>query len=413
MSQEWTILNRYTVIGRLDRGGQAEVYLARDLRLNRKIAIKRSNLRRLSETDRERFLREASILARTRHRYIIPIYSLEEDGDWLYMVTQFADGGNLLDQIAAYQHGLPINEVIDVGIAMCKALEAVHLAGIIHRDVKPGNVLLVTEEGEDKPVPKLSDFGIARDRTAAPLTLVGETPGTPVYMPPEATGVGEDQVDERRDVYALGATLYEALTKTVPLRSLSPLRDWELLLHLREPPVSPRRLRKDVPVWLECIILRALEPNPEERYHTMHEMLADLEQGKRSLETGEAPPAVPVKRRVSWQLIGTGITFSIVFIVALALFFGSRAIVPLRTTPSPTASYTAAVSPSVSFTVAATPSLVPSETPTATATASPTPTFTLTPSPTRTGRPLPSATQTPIPTEKPNHQGGGGGPIHE
>jgi serine/threonine protein kinase len=272
------LADRYQTLETIGVGGQSDVFLAIDRRLERKVAVKRLRLRSLDEQSRKRFLREARIMARLRHRHILPIYSLEEKEDRLWLVMEYADQGNLLDRIDASRDGLPVAEAVDIGIAMCKALAVVHDKGVIHRDVKPGNILLVTEEGEEKPIPKLADFGVARDVTASTLTQGSGTPGTQVYMPPEALLGEEEKADERRDVYGLGAVLYQALTKRFPLIS-------DLAEFVQDPtrvsrlPTSPSNLRKDVPVWLDQVILKALAPDRDDRYPNMREMLEDLEQG--------------------------------------------------------------------------------------------------------------------------------------
>jgi len=274
---ERTLLgDRYHIINTIAQTGFSEVFLALDRRLGRKVAIKRSNLLPLDPAARERFSREARIMAHLRHRHVISIHSLEEEGDNLYIVMEYADQGSLLDRIRASPSGLPITDVVGVGIAMCKALAAVHARGIIHLDPKSANVLLVTEEGKEKPVLKLADFGLARDTAAAPLISRSSVAGTLGYIPPEAFAETERQADERWDVYALGATLYEALTKHHPLGDTLE----EIIRNLHHPPTSPRYFRSDVPAWLEQTVLKALAPTRDDRYPTMRAMLVDLEKAR-------------------------------------------------------------------------------------------------------------------------------------
>ena len=417
------ICDRYRITQRIGRGGFSEVYLAADERLGRQVAIKRLDLLVLDATAQKRFLREAYILARIRHRHVISIYSLEEDGDDHYIVMEYADQGSLHDRITASSAMLPITDIVDLGIAMCKALAAVHAQGIIHRDTKPHNILLVTEVGEKEPTPKLADFGVARDIVATSLTQGSPTPGTLVYMPPEALFEEEGKADERRDVYGLGATLYEALTKHLHLVDIR---------HPDRPPVSPCFFRSDVPTWLEQIILRALASNRDDRYPTMHEMLADLEKGKKLLETVEVPAQEPISPPVepklpeeSWlaryvKNLTTSRRFHILdqaisnvlanfvwwliggILLVLVSFLGLRScsgIQRVTATPTPT---TSTVTPTTTLTITITPSptftATPSGTPTPSPTSTPTPTYAFTPTPTATPTLTPTRTPTRIPT---------------
>jgi eukaryotic-like serine/threonine-protein kinase len=413
MEQSPIMLDNYEPIRRLDEGEQTEVYFAFDQRLNRQVAIKRSNLHRLGEREQERFLREAQILAHIHHHHIIPIYLLQQEKDWLYMVMQYADQGSLLDWAQKSPGGLPVADVVDIGIAMCKALDTVHAANVIHRDVKPANVLLVTESGEDKPVPKLSDFGVARNRDTTSVTIAGEALGTLAYMPPEAIGGTEGEVDARRDVYGLGATLYEALTKSPPIKHMhkSQPSAMDYLTDLNKPSIPPHRFRSDIPKWLEQIVLKAIDPERDNRYSNMQEMLTDLETGKKSLETGTLPPQVQVKRRRPWKRIAIVIALLLLAATCCASVAVLSSLLPaLLATPTPNLTLTITPSPSAIPTQAPTitpspmpappPTLPPTETltPTGTATFTPTPTVTITPSPTRTRTRIPTSTFTATPT---------------
>lgn len=391
--------DRYEILERIGRGGFSEVFLGLDARLNRYVAIKRLDLLLLGPKDRERFVREARMLARMKHRHIITIYSLEEEDDHLCLVMEYADQGNLHDRISASENGLPFADVIDIGIAICKALVAVHAEGIIHRDVKPANILLVTEVGEKQPIPKLSDFGVARDWGATPLTSESQTLGTLRYMPPEAILGREGQADARRDIYGLGATLYEALTKRLPMGDDL----GEFLRHLDRSPVSPRSFRSDIPEWLEQVILRALAPDRDDRYPTASVMLSDLQRGKRVSED-TVPVSVKQKAgiqsllaRYRWYLVGLAGLILIILLLTVLLHWGGLLLA--TPTPTPTSSSTATwVAP-----VVTSPTHTPTIPFTPTATASPTSTFTptLTPTPTRLPPPPPTDTPTPLPTDTP------------
>lgn len=406
MNQE-LVGDRYRIINSIGRGGFSEVFLAFDESLRRNVAIKRLDLISLRATDRERFLREAHILARLRNRHIVTIYSLEERDDHLHIVMEYADQGNLLDLINASPDGLQIDYVVDVGISMCRALSVVHAEGIIHRDVKPDNILLFTEQGEERPVPKLADFGLARDMACTPLTPTDHrVVGTMPYMPPEAILGEEQEADARRDVYALGATLYQALTGHLPRGD----EFEEIIRNLRRPATPPRHHRHDIPMWLGKVIVKALANDPNRRYSTMDQMLADLKPDEQEQ---------PVKRLVThsrvWRIIenaaaevlGNAIWWILGAIVVFALtrlfssFHSGMPGVTGRGISAPTSTATATVSPAVSPTHAATiaPTVLPSHTPTPTI-ATP-PTSTPTPSPTPTSTPIPSPTATRTPTSTP------------
>jgi eukaryotic-like serine/threonine-protein kinase len=397
VNQGWVILGRYLVKDRLDQGGQAEVYLAYDQLRSRDVAVKRSNCSQLSEAQKKRLLREADILRETPHPNIIPVLDDRQEGEWFYLITQYANLGNLWNRLTASERGLPIEEVVDVGIAMCRALQVVHSAGIIHRDVKPANILLASESGDSKPVFKLSDFGTARDipseEKLGRLTQIEDSViiGTPIYTAPEALREGEEQANKTRDVYGLGATLYEALTKKA---SRDESRFWEFLTGSGRPPVPPRHIRSDCPEWLNNIILKALAPNPADRYPNMQEMLVDLESGKRSLDVGTIPPQVQVKRRIPWRPIAIAIILLLLAIGCAGL--SSIVIPPLIAPPTPTLTPTATASPSATPTPTATVTPSPTPTPTTTPTPTVTATVTLTPTPSMTStRTTPSASPVP------------------
>ena len=345
---------RDKIIDSIASGGQAEVYLAHDLRLDRKVAVKRSNLLLLDEKNRRRFEREARMLANIRHPHVITIHSLEREGNHLYIVMEYADGHSLLDRINAFSGRLPIDETVNIGIAICKALAAVHARGIIHRDVKPGNILLVTTHGEEETLPKLADFGVARDVTATPLTT-GPL-GTLQYMPPEAIKGREAKPDERRDVYGLGAVLYHALTGRPPLGN----EPGEILRNLDHAPMSPCAIRNDVPAWLERIILKALDPDRANRYPAMQEMLAELEEGIRLPETEKQHVGSVAS---SARRILVGIVAILALILGLKLYF--EALMPV---PTPTllftVTYTVPLVVNPTHTVIDAPMLIPTSTPT-------------------------------------------------
>lgn len=385
--------------------GYSAVFLGRDQNLNnRAVAIKWMDLGNLPARRRERFIRETNILAGMTHPHIVTIYQCPEIDGHRYIVMECAEHGTLRERIDDSGGGLPINEVVDVGIAMCKALGAVHAEDVIHRDVKPSNILLCTETGEEKHVPKLADFGLARDITAETITKSeGLPPGSWRYMPPEALREKEGKADERRDVYGLGATLYEALTG-VPPRGSSVA---ELYRDLDRPPDPPSTVRSDVPRWLDDIVVKALALERDDRYRTMREMLAALEEGQTEPPPDpvpQPPPRFPWKlpQWLVWLAGGTAIVAVIAVLLIVGPWDGLRLLATGRTV-SPTVEASAAVVASATETPTGTPTLTPSKSPSSTPTDTPTAssTPTRTPTGTATGVPTPSATATTAPTEIP------------
>jgi eukaryotic-like serine/threonine-protein kinase len=254
---ERVISGRYRVEELLGRGGMANVWRGRDLRLDRPVAIKEPAGSWLEDpTAMERFDREARTAARLAHPNIVAVYDVGVHDKGRYLVMELVEGATVADMLS--DGPLPVATVIDIAVQTCDGLAAAHSAGIIHRDVKPAN-LIVTRPG----VVKVCDFGIARALPATPDTsLTGPSfaMGSSQYMAPEqATG---GPVDARADQYALGCTMYAMLVGTAPFSG-----DARELLqqHLNEPPVPLREHRADIPVRLEALISQLLAKTPDAR----------------------------------------------------------------------------------------------------------------------------------------------------
>src|SRR5712692_698895 len=196
----------YRILRPLGQGGMGEVFLAEDERLGRRVALKSLPLAAAADPEaRERLRREARSLAALSHPHVAAIYALETDGGRSCLVMEYIEGETLASRIA--RRPLPIPEVIDIGISIAEALAQAHARGLIHRDVKPLNIIV-----DSKGAAKLTDFGVAYIEGATRLTAEGFTPGTASYMSPEqARGEG---VDPRSDLFSFGAVLYEGLTGT-------------------------------------------------------------------------------------------------------------------------------------------------------------------------------------------------------
>jgi beta-lactam-binding protein with PASTA domain/predicted Ser/Thr protein kinase len=277
---------RYRIIRKLGAGGMANVYLAEDQELGRRVAIKILDDRHAADDSFiERFRREAKNAAGLSHPNIVSIYDRGEAEGTYYIAMEYLSGRSLKELMVS-RGPTPIGIAIDYTRQMLAALGFAHRNGIVHRDIKPHNVV-VDADGRLK----VTDFGIARSG-ASQMTEAGSIIGTAQYLSPEqARGA---PVDQRSDVYSVGIVLYEMLTGKVPFTGDTPLEI--AMKHLSEVPVPPSELRDDVPDDLDLIALRALAKDPEDRYQTAAEMSADLERVQRGLavssETTDAATAV-------------------------------------------------------------------------------------------------------------------------
>src|SRR3989449_4771366 len=277
---------RYRILRKLGTGGMANVYLAEDEVLGRRVAIKILDDRHAGDNQFvERFRREAKNAASLSHPNIVSIYDRGEAEGTYYIAMESLDGRSLKELIVA-RGPAPIKIAIEHARQILGAIGFAHRHGIVHRDIKPHNVL-VGPEGRLK----VTDFGIARSG-ASQMTEVGSIIGTAQYLSPEqARG---SPVDQTSDLYAVGVVLYEMLTGQVPFTGDTPLEI--AMKHLSEVPKPPSELRPDVPDDLDLVVLRALAKDPEDRYQTAEEMNADLARIQRGLsvssETTDAATAV-------------------------------------------------------------------------------------------------------------------------
>ena len=252
----------------------AEVYKAYHPGLDRYVAIKVLHSFLADEEGfLTRFQREAKIVATFRHPNIVQVYDFELDAESnsYYMVMEFVDGPTLkevLRKIAHSDEPLPLEEATRIVIAIANALDYAHKQGMVHRDIKPGNIIL-TQEGQII----LTDFGIARMINTSTLTASGAMVGTPAYMAPEQ-GMGHAG-DERADIYSLGAVLYQLVTGNLPFDADTPLGT--VLKHINSPLTPPTSHNPDLPPSIEAVVVRALAKDPINRYQTAEALSADLE----------------------------------------------------------------------------------------------------------------------------------------
>ena len=269
---------RYRIQRKLGAGGMADVYLAEDQELGRRVAIKILNARHGNDDQFiERFRREAKNAAALNHPNIVSIYDRGEAEDTYYIAMEFLDGRTLKELVVS-RGAAPINVAIEYARQILSALRFAHRHGIVHRDIKPHNVLV---DGEGRV--KVTDFGIARAGTSQ-MTETGSIVGTAQYLSPEQARGGE--VDQRSDLYSLGIVLYELLTGKTPFDGETPVEI--AMKHLSNTPKPPSQLRPDVPRELDMVVMRALAKNPDDRYQSADEMEADLERVARGARVAAA-----------------------------------------------------------------------------------------------------------------------------
>jgi beta-lactam-binding protein with PASTA domain/tRNA A-37 threonylcarbamoyl transferase component Bud32 len=287
MTQPRLLGDRYELDGVVGRGGMAEVYRARDLRLDRTVAVKtlRADLAR-DQTFQARFGREAQSAASLNNPAIVAVYDTGEDpaSGVPYIVMEYVDGRTVRDLLIEGHRLLP-ERTLEITSGVLRALEYSHQAGIVHRDIKPGNVM-VTRNGDIK----VMDFGIARamSDSQATMTQTAQVIGTAQYLSPEqARG---ERVDARSDLYSTGCLMYELLTGRPPFTGDSPVAI--AYQHVRENPIPPSRLDPSLPPWADSIVLKAMAKSPNDRYQSAAEMNADIQRAASGMQVAAAiPPA--------------------------------------------------------------------------------------------------------------------------
>ena len=274
-------LGQYRIVAQLGKGGMAEVFQAYQPALDRYVAVK--ILHSMVATDEQflaRFQHEARAVAKLRHGHIVQVYDFGSEDNVYYMVMEFIDGQTLKARLRDLKEAgqtMSLEETQRVIQAVASALDYAHKRGVVHRDVKPANILL-TSDGEAV----LSDFGIARMVEGTRFTMTGVV-GTPDYMSPEQ-GQGLE-IDHRSDIYSLGVVLYEMLTGQTPFTADTPLA--VIFKHVQDPLPLPHSINPDIPEAVERVILKALAKRPEDRFQSTTQMVEALEDacaGRRMIE---------------------------------------------------------------------------------------------------------------------------------
>ncbi|MGC8839767.1 MAG: protein kinase domain-containing protein, partial [Anaerolineae bacterium] len=387
---EKVLKGRYSILEVIGRGGVATVYLGWDVLARRKVAIK---ILKEEYTEHpefpERFRREAEAVLHLDDPHIVGFLDYGVDEGRHFLVMEHIEGKTLA-QVIQERGPLPIEEALDIACQVCDALEVAHRKGIIHRDIKPQNLML-TPDG----MVKVMDFGLARVATGVTLTQTGVFMGTPRYVSPEV--VKGERVDHRGDLYSLGIVLYEMLTGDIPFATDS---TWALLqAHVQEIPPPVRKARPEVPEWLDRVLARALAKEPAERFQSAAEFREALQ--SRGMEATPPPEAVEgvaaPSRGYPWRWVPAA-ALGVVLLFSLGAWAAARggwlarqapstppgteavAVLPPTATPSATSTWQPAVgslpteSPTPTRTFTARPIPTPTASATATLTAGPSPT---------------------------------------
>lgn len=297
MSLEGKLLgSRYEIIEKVGNGGMATVYKAIDKVLKRNVAVK--ILRDEFTTDEEfikRFEAEAQSAARLAHANIVSIYDVGVDGNLYYIVMELIQGKTLKEIILEERGPLPWKWSLNVAIQIASALEMAHRNNIVHRDIKPHNII-ITEDG----VAKVTDFGIAKAVSNSTITAFGTTIGSVHYFSPEHARGGF--TDAKSDLYSLGVVLYEMVTGRVPFDADTPVS--VALKHMQEEPEEPIEINPNVPMAVNKIIMRALQKDTTLRYQTATEMLSDLKKALKDPE-GDFVEEYDYDPTARTQVVGT------------------------------------------------------------------------------------------------------------
>jgi len=306
-----TTISHYKILEKIGEGGMGQVYLAEDLKLHRKVALKflpRELIR--NDEVRARFIYEAQAASTLDHPNVATIHEINEKGDNPFIVMTYYAGGDLSDKIK--QEDLSIEQAIKIIINIAEGLQKTHDKNIIHRDIKPANILF-SEDGQ----PKIIDFGLAKFPGRSVISQTGTTAGTIAYMSPEQA-LGKN-IDHRTDIWALGVILYEMLTRERPFQGV--YEQAVVYAIVNEHPEFISKIRPDVPLELEKIIERVLHKNPEKRFQSMQELKEALERLLITVQSGKSKTASALRLgRRQQKLVLRVLPFVLLLLAILSYF---------------------------------------------------------------------------------------------
>lgn len=316
--------DHFVLLETLGVGGMGTVYKARDTLLDRFVALKLLRRNLSGESDHaSRLQQEARMAASINHPNVIQVFSSGTDHGQFYVVMELVNRGSL-DDLIEQRNRLPEVEVLESGIQVAKGLRAAHRQGLIHRDVKPANILFIDEQ-----TAKISDFGLAS--AAAEGTKRDEIWGTPYYVAPERLNNGPE--DFRTDIYGLGATLFHAVAGKAPIEGDT--NSAVLLLDLKNHPLDLRAIAPDVSQATATVLERMIAPDPAQRFSSYDELVSEMEHAQHTLK-GHKHVAVARRRWPQWAL--AGVVLFIMLLAMAALFFARKPRGHVATSASPSAS---------------------------------------------------------------------------
>ncbi|HTF56613.1 MAG TPA: serine/threonine-protein kinase [Planctomycetota bacterium] len=312
------LLNQYILVAQIGKGGMGTVWKAFDRSLLRWVAIKFLTSVDGNEEGVARFKREAQLAGGLRHPNIAPIYEVGEARGQHFIAMEFIDGASMSNA------QLPMKEILDIFVKVAQGIEAAHKKGVIHRDLKPQNIMLTSDNW-----PYVMDFGLAKAlRGDSSLSVTGAVMGTPAYMPPEQAQGKLELIDHQSDVYSLGATMYAILSRKTPFQAETAM---DILMKVcNEEPVPPRKHNPEIPSDIETIILKAMQKKKEDRYSSSQALADDL---KRFIANEEIEATRPgfmthivrkAKRHKSAFVAGAVVLVAAIVVVAVVLPRGRK-----------------------------------------------------------------------------------------
>ena len=328
---------RYRILKQLGVGGMGEVFQATDMELDRLVALKviRPDLASKPQT-LKRFKQELILARQITHRNVIRIFDMGQAGSIRFITMEYVEGQDLKTFLSK-KGSLPVNTTVGIIQQICLALEAAHQEGVVHRDLKPQNIMVDTQ---DRVV--VMDFGLARSVQLDGMTQTGAVLGTPEYMSPEQ--VKGDEADARSDIFALGIIFYHLLTGKVPYQANTPMAT--MYKRTKERATPPISLNREVPAFLNDVVLKCLEPSAQRRYQSTREILHDLEAWRGGASRSTVAPVVQRLRRLplSGKWLAAGLAAVVLALAGLAVVLRPSS-VPTPTAAVPTETVSLAILP--------------------------------------------------------------------